>query len=375
MRRQASWMWRFLARNKPVECQVERLPPLLSDCTLESQSSTDQPVCSVCIANYNGIDVVGPCLESIVSQDFGHPIEIIVHDDASTDDSVAFIHNQFPSIRVLTSDRNVGFCVSNNRMVAEARGRFVLLLNNDASLLPDAVRALYHHAMRQEKPGILGLPQYDMETGELIDIGSRLDLFLNPIPNLDRTRRWVGMVTGACFWIPKGLWSELGGFPEFFGSLAEDLYLCCLARLRGYSVEVVPQSGFRHWVGRNLGGGKIVKNSLKTTYRRRSLTERNKLFVMVSCYPFPEVAILVSLHAAVFILEGMVVSLLRFDRRLWEEVYLSCFQHALLFRRNLLSHRQRCQVNHAMFRSFLLRLSPIPQKLIMLLKYGVPEID
>jgi GT2 family glycosyltransferase len=342
--------------------------------TVESQPATDQPLCSVCIANYNGMDVVGSCLESVLSQDFDHPVEIIVHDDASTDDSVEFIRSHFSHVKLLTSDKNVGFCVSNNRMVAEARGRFVLLLNNDATLFPDALRTLHDYAIQQERQGILGLPQYDMQTGELIDIGSRLDLFLNPIPNLDRTRRQVGMVTGACFWIPKSLWDELGGFPEFFGSLAEDLYLSCVASLRGYAVEAVPQSGFHHWVGKSLGGGKLIKSALKSTYRRRALTERNKVFVMITCYPFPMVLFLLVLFLIAFIFEGVALSFLRMDQRLGREVYGSCLQQVLLFGSILLTHRHKLQVEQAAFRRFLLSLCPFPQKLSLLLKHGIPHL-
>jgi GT2 family glycosyltransferase len=339
------------------------------------QLSVEQPLCSVCIANYNGIGFIGPCVESVLSQDFDHPVEIIVHDDASTDESVAFIRDNFPQVRLLASGTNVGFCVSNNRLVAEAHGRFVLLLNNDATLFPDALRTLHRYASRQEKPGIVGLPQYDMQTGELIDIGSRLDLFLNPIPNRDRNCRQVGMVTGACFWLPKSLWDELGGFPEFFGSLAEDLYLCCLARLRGYTVEAISTSGFYHWVGKSLGGGKITRNTLNTTYHRRALTERNKLFVMISCYPFPVLAILVPIHIIALILEGITISLLRVDRRLLKEVYIHCLQQVLIFRNIIYIHRHSIQMNPLLIKKFLLFLSPIPHKLILLMKYGVPNFE
>ncbi|HOR33103.1 MAG TPA: glycosyltransferase, partial [Syntrophales bacterium] len=239
-------------------------------------NSTADPVCSICIANFNGEAVIGPCLQSVLNQDFDQPLEIIVHDDASTDDSVGIIRTQFPEVTLIANDENAGYCVSNNRMVARARGRYILLLNNDAVLHRDAVGTLFRHAEEQPGPAILGLPQYDIETGALIDRGSLLDPFMNPVPNLDPGRTDVGMVMGSCLWIPKALWDDLGGFPEWFGSLAEDMYLCCLARLRGVPVTVLPESGYDHWVGRSFKGGKVVGNALQTSYRRRALSERNK---------------------------------------------------------------------------------------------------
>ena len=170
---------------------------------------THKPVCYICIANYNGEAVIGPCLESIYNQDFDLPLEIIIHDDASTDTSVDFIRNRFPDVTLIISASNVGYCVSNNRMVSRAQGRYILLLNNDAVLHSDAIRTLCRYAEQQPGHAILGLPQFDMQTGELIDRGSLFDPFLNPVPNLDPGRADVGMVMGACFWIPKALWEEL----------------------------------------------------------------------------------------------------------------------------------------------------------------------
>ena len=119
-----------------------------------------EPVVSVCIANYNGQGVVEACICSVLAQDVPWPVEILVHDDASTDNSPALIKSLFPQIHLLCSEQNVGFCVANNRMVAAARGKFILLLNNDAELFPDALRVLYQAAAADNRPLILGLPQY-----------------------------------------------------------------------------------------------------------------------------------------------------------------------------------------------------------------------
>lgn len=191
-----------------------------------------RPVVSVCIANYNGVGLIDACIESVCQQDCGFPVEIIVHDDASTDGSAEHIRTRYPIVSLIQSPENVGFCVANNRMANVAIGDFLLLLNNDATLFPDALATLHYEALRLARPAILGLPQYDAETGALLDIGSRLDPFLNPGPNLDPARNGVGLVMGACLWIDKRLWGELGGFPEWFGSIGEDLYLCCRATRR-----------------------------------------------------------------------------------------------------------------------------------------------
>ena len=88
------------------------------------------------------------CIESVRGQDCRFPVEIIIHDDASTDGSVAHIRNQHPVVTVIESADNVGFCTANNRMTTVASGDYLLLLNNDATLFPDALGTLMSEAKR-----------------------------------------------------------------------------------------------------------------------------------------------------------------------------------------------------------------------------------
>ncbi len=333
------------------------------------------PVCSICIANFNGETVIGPCLESVRNQDFDLPLEIIVHDDASTDASAELIRSRYPDVTLISSERNAGYCVSNNRMVSRARGRYILLLNNDAVLHRDAVRTLFRHAEQQPGPAILGLPQYDIETGGLIDRGSLLDPFMNPVPNLDRDRTDVGMVMGACLWIPRALWEELGGFPEWFESLAEDLYLCCLARLRGVPVTVLPESGYDHWVGRSFRGGKVVRNSLITTYRRRALSERNKSFAMLICCPAPALYFLLPLHFVLLAAEGLALAMLKRSWRVFDEIYLPGLRSVWRKRTCLLRVRRTAQASRQVSSAkYFSAHRGFPHKIHLLAKYGIPSI-
>jgi GT2 family glycosyltransferase len=335
----------------------------------------EEPVCSVCIANFNGRHVLEACLDSVFRQDFPYPVEVIVHDDASTDGSADIVTEKFPAVRLINSDRNVGFCVSNNHMVAAAKGRFVLLLNNDAALYKDALSTLYNCAIGENIYGIIGLPQHDMQTGELLDIGSLFDPFLNPIPNKNKARRNVGMVMGACMWLPKKLWDELGGFPEWFESIGEDLYLCCRARLAGYSVRTLDRSGYRHRVGGSFGGGKVAGGRLVTTFQRRALSERNKTFTMILCYPLPWIQLILPIHLGLLLFEGVLLSLLKRDVRLWRDIYWHCLRE-LWAKRNLLrEQRHRIQIKRKVSAAvFFEPHTLLPHKLRMLFRHGLPAV-
>lgn len=338
-------------------------------------SGLDTPTISVCIANFNGIGVIEACIASVKSQTDAPSVEIIVHDDASSDGSVEYIEHQHPDVRLIKSSRNVGFCISNNRMASMAEGRYLLLLNNDATLLPNALASLFQAAQDMRTPAILGLPQYDAETGELMDVGSLLDPFLNPIPNRDLVRGEVGMVMGACLWIPRRLWGELGGFPEWFESIGEDLYLCCRARLAGYPIIALNVSGFRHRVGHSFGGGKIDRQRLSTNKRRRALSERNKTFVMLVTMPLPLLLVVFPIHIASLLVEGVAVSLARFDRTIWSVTYVPIIPAIWRQRRRLRQLRQESQgTRRISLRGWLRVFRPTPYKLTMLFRYGIPEI-
>lgn len=332
------------------------------------------PRVSVCIANYQGESLLPDCLDSVLAQDTDAAFEIIVHDDASQDGSIALLRQCYPRVRVIESACNVGFCVANNRMVAAARGDYVLLLNNDAALAPDALRVLLAEAARWPQPAILTLPQVDWETGALVDRGCLVDPFCNPVPNLDPERAQVAYAIGACLWIPRALWHELGGFPEWMGSLAEDLYLCGLARLRDIPVRVARESQYRHRQGASFGGNR-ADGGLRTSVRRRALSERNKTRALVILTPGLAAWVLLWLHLPALACEGLVLSLLRGDVRLLRDVYGPAI--ATPFREWSRLRALRAQAQAARTISAAQWFSTVrwqPRKAAMLLRYGVPSV-
>lgn len=340
-----------------------------------NSSSLRPPECSVCIANYNGEAFLQNCIDSVLKQECAITYEVIVHDDASEDGSLQLLQSNFPDITLIKSEKNVGYCKSTNRMVAAATGRYLLLLNNDAELFPDALAVLHGYARELGEPAILTLPQYDHETGDLVDRGSLVDMFLNPVPNLEPARREVAMAIGACLWIPKTQWHDLGGFPDWFESLAEDLYLCALARSRGITVQALECSGYRHRSGASFGGGKVVSSRLNTTVRRRRLSERNKSFTMVVTYPFPWFQLIFPLHMLTLVGEGLLLSLVKRNFRLWRDIYWNCIREIWHHRRRLWAERKVVQKQRVVSGAqFFSSTSPVPRKLAMLLRYGVPRI-
>jgi GT2 family glycosyltransferase len=333
------------------------------------------PRISVCVANYNGEELLRDCLESVLAQRCAAEIELLVHDDASTDASVAMLQVDYPNIRLLCSSTNVGFCVANNRMVEESTGDYILLLNNDAALEPGALQALLDASASQQPSGILTLPQRDWASGTLVDRGCLLDPFYNPVPNLDPERADVAMVIGACMWMPRALWQRLGGFPDWFDSIAEDMYACCRARLDGYPVQVARASAYRHRQGHSFSGRRPGAAVLVTTARRRRLSERNKTFVMLICTPAWWLWLILPMHAIALCIECLVLSARLRTLELWSNVYVHAFIGPWRERRNLIAIRrqtQRARVLSA--RDYFCGFTPQLRKLALLLRHGAPTV-
>ncbi|WP_027950844.1 glycosyltransferase family 2 protein [Haliea salexigens] len=333
------------------------------------------PLVSVCIAHYKGPELIAACLDSVLAQDCAFDVEIIVHDDASLDDSVAFLRSNYPQIELLVSHDNVGFCVANNRMVEHANGKYVLLLNNDAALFSDALATLAEAAAGQNTPGILTLPQYDWESGDLVDLGCLLDPFYNPVPNLDPDRSEVAMVIGACLWIGRDTWFDLGGFPDWFGSIGEDLYLCCAARLAGLPVQSVQGSGYRHQQGSSFGGNRALKGRLNSNYRRRRFSERNKTFTLFVMTPTIIMWPLLSIHIIALVVEGLIFSTVRRDLKAGINIYLNVLRELTVERSVIGAARSKHQAKRgATLLNYTAPFRVLPHKLAMLRKYGFPTL-
>ncbi|MGI9237276.1 MAG: glycosyltransferase family 2 protein [Woeseiaceae bacterium] len=335
--------------------------------------AVSSPLVSVCIANYNGEAIIADCIESVQNQQNAPDFEILVHDDASTDDSVVTIE-RYESVRLIKSSSNVGFCISNNRMAAAARGKFILLLNNDARLYRDALATLVEESHKRDDKAVLGLPQYNEANLELVDFGLRLDYFCSSVALTEPSDEEIAMVIGACMWLPLELWNTIGGFPEWFETNAEDVYLCCYARILGHKIFVPGKSGFLHMIGHSLGGGKSEGNRLKISVRRRYSSERNRLFVQWLFYPLWLIPLTTLANFIVLLVEGITLSIVNRKFSLITDIYAKSQIDAFARIRTVkAARRQAMQSRDISFWTFFRVFTLIPQKLRLLFSTGLPK--
>lgn len=336
--------------------------------------SVEDPLVSVCIANFNGENLLGDCLGSVLNQQGGWRTEIIVHDDASTDRSLEILA-RYPDVKIIGSGRNVGFCKANNRMAEVARGKYILLLNNDAQLWPDAITTLIERSESLEL-SVLSLPQYDWETKGLVDRGCFLDLFSVPIPNTEPSREQVGYVIGACMWLRRNDWLRLGGFPDWMESIGEDLYLCARARLEGFSIIVPDRSGYLHRQGASFGGNRATLSKLSSNRRRRYLSERNRTAVVATCTPGLLAVPFMALHLCTLVVEGLLLSALSGSWMPWRGIYWASIRWIYENRKLLFRARGDVQSRRSIGALSYIRTTYVWQirKLKMLFDYGLPKV-
>ena len=111
---------------------------------------------SIIIVNWNTRQITSDCLDSIYSQDSSLEYEVIVIDNASSDNSVFSIKQNFSEIILIENEVNLGFAAANNQGMRIAKGRYVLLLNSDTVVLDHAIEKTVAFANQHPEAGVVG---------------------------------------------------------------------------------------------------------------------------------------------------------------------------------------------------------------------------
>src|ERR1700674_2568277 len=113
-------------------------------------------VLTIIISCYNTRDLVEDCLRSIYQNPPMEAYEIILVDDASKDGTSEMVHSRFPDVSILRNKINQNYAYSNNRALDHARGNYVLLLNNDTIVLPQALDRMIAFLREHLDAGVVG---------------------------------------------------------------------------------------------------------------------------------------------------------------------------------------------------------------------------
>ncbi|MFM6733529.1 MAG: glycosyltransferase [Microcystis panniformis] len=226
-------------------------------------ASSDNPLVSIIIPAYNQFAYTFNCLESLsvnLSSDLAY--EIIIVNDASTDETLEQLATLVKGIKVLTNAENSGFIRSCNYGASQAKGQYLYFLNNDTRILENCLESLLKLIVNTPRVGAVGSKLIyangkQQEAGGIIWNSAdgwnygRLDSPDEPEYNYVRP---VDYCSGASLLVPTDLFKQLGGFSQdFIPAYYEDTDLCFAIRELGYQVLYQPQSNVIHYEGITSG--------------------------------------------------------------------------------------------------------------------------
>lgn len=222
-------------------------------------------------------------------------LQIIVADNASSDDSVAFLKKEFPQVNIIQLKENYGFAKGYNEALKQVEADYYMLLNSDVEVTPGWLNPMV--ALLENNKGIAACQpklrafhnrsqfEYAGAAGGWIDQfgypfarGRVFDLAEEDSGQYDTTEP-VFWATGAALFIRAELYHQLGGFDEYFFAHQEEIDLCWRLQLAGYKIYCCPSSVVYH-----VGGGTLPKGNSRKTF----LNFRNNMIMLYKNLPWRE---------------------------------------------------------------------------------------
>lgn len=242
---------------------------------------------SVIILNWNGRKLLEKFLPSVVSHSLDAETEVVVADNASTDDSIDFLKRNYPDIRLIILDKNYGFAEGYNRAIQQVDSEYVVLLNSDVETSENWLTSIISCFNNNPdvcaiQPKILSQKQkthfeYAGAAGGFIDKfgypfcrGRILNDVEEDNGQYNRPIK-VFWASGACLCIRREKYIENGGLDNRFFAHMEEIDLCWRLNARGENIICLPDSIVYH-----VGGASLDKDNPRKTY----LNFRNNLLML-----------------------------------------------------------------------------------------------
>ena len=249
------------------------------------------PLVAIVILNWNGRKFLEKFLPSVIASIYSSK-KIIVADNASTDDSVKFLQENYPQVLIIQNKSNEGFARGYNTALKQVQADYYVLLNSDVEVTPNWIQPVIE-LMESDATIAACQPKvmaYDKKNQfEYAGAGGGwLDKFGYPFMRgrvFDDCETDTGQyddvqqcfwATGAAFFVRPSVYHELGGLDEFFFAHQEEIDLCWRAQLAGYKIFVQPASVVYH-----VGGGTLAKGNSRKAF----LNFRNNLIMLAKNLP------------------------------------------------------------------------------------------
>lgn len=249
------------------------------------------PRVAVVILNWNGQALLGQFLPSLEKSSYPN-LELIVADNGSSDNSVSFLQQQFPKIKIIALPNNLGYAGGYNAALKQVNADYYILLNSDVEVSPGWVEPLIelmeaHSYIAACQPKLLSFThknqfEYAGASGGWIDsLGypfarGRVMEHCETDHGQYNTAAPIFWASGAAFCIRASAFHEMNGFDASFFAHQEEIDLCWRLQRQGYQIYSCPQSVVWH-----VGGSTLPKGNSQKTF----LNYRNNLWMLAKNLP------------------------------------------------------------------------------------------
>lgn len=240
---------------------------------------------AVVILNWNGQQWLEKFLPTVIEK--SSMANIYIADNASTDDSISLIENNFPSVKIIQNQLNEGYAKGYNDALKDLKEKYFVLLNSDIEVTDNWIKPIIN--LMEENPNISACQpkildynnkdsfEYAGASGGYIDNlgypftrGRIFDSIESDNNQYDDVKE-IFWASGACFFVRADHFNEVNGFDNDFFAHQEEIDLCWRLKIKGYQIMVHPRSVVYH-----VGGGTLDDSSPFKTY----LNFRNNLFML-----------------------------------------------------------------------------------------------
>lgn len=243
---------------------------------------------SIICVNWNSVDYLIDCIASIYECTPDLAFEVIVVDNASPEGGVERISQQFPFVKLVKSDENLGFARANNLGFAKSAGQYVLLLNPDTKLVGSAIKIMLDRIKSLPDAGIVGCKLLNDDFTISTTSIQKFPTILNQLLTVERLRLrfpacplWdiaplfrdnvapvkVDVIPGACMMIRRDVFERVGLLSESYFMYAEDIDLNFKVMRLGFSSYYIAEAQIIHFGGRSSSRQTVSQWSTVMTYR------------------------------------------------------------------------------------------------------------
>jgi len=232
---------------------------------------------SIIIVNWNSKEYLRKCIASILAETRCMEFEIVVIDNASFDGCDEMLRRNYPQVRFMQSERNLGFAKANNEAFRTTSGQYILFLNPDTEIVASAVNTMLKHLRELPNAGAVGCKLLNADRSVQTSCIQSFPTILNQLLDselmrilLHRSSLWgneaifasrnvpeeVEAISGACLMMHRTVFERVDLFSEDYFMYTEDIDLCYKIMKQSFKNYFIPTATVIHF-----GGGSTAENS------------------------------------------------------------------------------------------------------------------